>query len=88
MVREVSVIREQQIDKQGSTVGLWIDNGRRASPRNRGEAKLRQQGREGLNIPLVTELETELRVSAMADVVMIGDGTGLFSLLVDGSTCS
>lgn len=87
MVREALAIREQQIDKQGRTVGLWIDSGTRASPRDRGEAKLRQQGREGLSIPLVTELETELSVSAMADVVMIENGRGLFSL-VDGSTCS
>lgn len=67
---------------------MWIDSGTRAEPRDRAEAKLRQQVRGGLNIPLVTELETELRVSAMAEVVMIGDGRGLFSLLVDGSTCS
>lgn len=36
----------------------------------------------------MTELVTELRVSAMADVVMAGNGWGLFLFLVDESTCS
>lgn len=66
MVREVLAIREQPRDKQGSTVGLRIDSGRRAEPRDGGEARLQQQGQEGAHIPLVTELVTELRVSAMA----------------------
>lgn len=34
-----------------------------------------------MNKPLVTELVTELRVSAMAEVMMIGDGRGLFLVL-------
>ena len=36
----------------------------------------------------MTELVTELRVSAMANVVMAGNGWGLFLLFVDRSTCS
>jgi hypothetical protein len=38
------------------------------------EARLVRQRRTGLDIPLVTELVTELRVSAMADVVMAANG--------------
>lgn len=43
-------------------------------PLDRGEARAAETGPAGLDIPLVTELVTELRVSAMAEVVMAGNG--------------